>query len=42
MAMGNEKHMLLECDYYKKERDAFWNKVKEIFVLPDDLTSDLF
>ncbi|MDP6303844.1 MAG: reverse transcriptase family protein [Candidatus Nitrosopelagicus sp.] len=41
MAMGNEKHMLLECDYYKKERDAFLNKVKEIFVLPDDLTSDI-
>jgi hypothetical protein len=42
IAIGNEKHMLLECDYYKKERDVFFNKIKEIFVLPDDLTSDFF
>ena len=34
--------MLLECNYYKKERDVFFNKIKEIFVLPDDLTSDFF
>ena len=42
IAIGNEKHMLLECDYYKKERDVWLNKIKEIFVLPDDLTSDIF
>ena len=39
----NEKHILLECDYCKKERDAFlyMYKVKEISVLPDNLTSDI-